>query len=347
MKRYWIALVIMISCTSAWANCTDTINLTCQNLITEVKAHITSFTARNHAAGIRDWTAVLNRLEGNDGGMTDTAIARWLALSVQYGWSDGKTTLPKVQAALVEPTPVPQQAQVDNTAATDQVVPSDNQSKFDSPPGFMQDVDHPGTEMTDWGPWDDLSESTRLYAWGLVSDNRDNSHHGDATRVTVAPSSIMATRTDQVLRNVFIRTDCYSILGIQVCNPIFEKRLVPVEVQYVKLAGASFEGGFRNYKIHPSSVKSSERPWGLHSPRIRFEIDDNVAYMDASISYAYRNPGRSADNRSVLDRWNDISIAAASFSADGLNGSFHDNGDRIKGIVHRAKIIGTFDVGIQ
>ena len=69
-------------------------------LIAEVKAHVADFTARNHAAGIRDWTAILNRLEGRDGGMGDGDIAAWLARSQQHGWEDGIVTLPKVQAAL-------------------------------------------------------------------------------------------------------------------------------------------------------------------------------------------------------------------------------------------------------
>ena len=69
-------------------------------LIAEVKAHVADFTARNHAMGIRDWTAILNRLEGRAGGMGDGDIAAWLARSRQYGWQDGIDTLPKVQAAL-------------------------------------------------------------------------------------------------------------------------------------------------------------------------------------------------------------------------------------------------------
>ena len=69
-------------------------------LIAEVKAHVADFTARNHAAGIRDWTAILNRLEGRDGGMGDGDIAAWLARSQQHGWEDGAQTLPKVQTAL-------------------------------------------------------------------------------------------------------------------------------------------------------------------------------------------------------------------------------------------------------
>ena len=69
-------------------------------LIAEVKAHVADFAARNHAAGIRDWTAILNRLEGRDGGMGDGDIAAWLARSQQHGWEDGAQTLPKVQTAL-------------------------------------------------------------------------------------------------------------------------------------------------------------------------------------------------------------------------------------------------------
>ena len=71
-------------------------------LIAEVNAHIADFTARNHANGIRDWTAVLNRLQDLPGGMSDTRIASWLALSRQHSWSDGVVTLPKVQVALAE-----------------------------------------------------------------------------------------------------------------------------------------------------------------------------------------------------------------------------------------------------
>ena len=70
-------------------------------LIAEVNAHIADFTARNHAAGIRDWNLILDRLEGRTG-MSDARIASWLALSQQHNWSDGVVTLPKVQAALAE-----------------------------------------------------------------------------------------------------------------------------------------------------------------------------------------------------------------------------------------------------
>ncbi len=70
-------------------------------LIAEVNAHIADFTARNHAAGIRDWNLILDRLEGRTG-MNDARIASWLALSQQHNWSDGVVTLPKVQAALAE-----------------------------------------------------------------------------------------------------------------------------------------------------------------------------------------------------------------------------------------------------
>ncbi len=79
-------------------------------LIAEVKGHIAHFKARNHGAGVRDWTLVLDRLEGRTG-MTDAAIAAWLARSRQYGWQDGIQTLPKVQAALAALAAVPQQQQ--------------------------------------------------------------------------------------------------------------------------------------------------------------------------------------------------------------------------------------------
>ncbi len=69
-------------------------------LIAEVQAHIASFRARSHHAGIRDWTAVLDRLEGRSGAMSDDRIAAWLARSRRHGWADGIDTLPKVQAAL-------------------------------------------------------------------------------------------------------------------------------------------------------------------------------------------------------------------------------------------------------
>ena len=82
-------------------------------LVAEVKGHIAHFKARNHGAGVRDWTLVLDRLEGRTG-MTDEAIAAWLARSRLHGWQDGIQTLPKVQAALAaletapehEPEPV-------------------------------------------------------------------------------------------------------------------------------------------------------------------------------------------------------------------------------------------------
>ena len=68
-------------------------------LIAEVQAHIDAFTARNHAAGVRDWNLILDRLEGRTG-MSDAKIAAWLADSKRHGWQDGIVTLPKVQAAL-------------------------------------------------------------------------------------------------------------------------------------------------------------------------------------------------------------------------------------------------------
>ena len=79
-------------------------------LVAEVKGHIAHFKARNHGAGVRDWTLVLDRLEGRTG-MTDAAIAAWLARSRLHGWQDGIQTLPKVQAALaaLETAPDPQQ----------------------------------------------------------------------------------------------------------------------------------------------------------------------------------------------------------------------------------------------
>ncbi|WP_419923772.1 Calx-beta domain-containing protein [Candidatus Poriferisocius sp.] len=74
-------------------------------LIAEVNAHITDFTNRNHANGIRDWNLILDRLEGRTG-MSDADIAVWLERSVRHGWQDGVTTLPKVQAFLAAPQPV-------------------------------------------------------------------------------------------------------------------------------------------------------------------------------------------------------------------------------------------------
>ena len=75
-------------------------------LVAEVKGHIAHFKARNHGAGIRDWTLILDRLEGRTG-MSDADIAAWLARSRQYGWQDGIQTLPKVQAALAALAAVP------------------------------------------------------------------------------------------------------------------------------------------------------------------------------------------------------------------------------------------------
>ena len=69
-------------------------------LIAEVKAHIADFTARRHAAGIRSWTAVLDRIEDGEGGMSDGEIAGWLAQGRRHGWKDACDTLPKVQEAL-------------------------------------------------------------------------------------------------------------------------------------------------------------------------------------------------------------------------------------------------------
>ena len=74
-------------------------------VVAEVKAHIADFAGRSHANGVRDWTLVLDRLEGR-GGMSDADIAVWLARSVKHGWQDGVTTLPKVQAVLAAPQPV-------------------------------------------------------------------------------------------------------------------------------------------------------------------------------------------------------------------------------------------------
>ncbi|WP_419840451.1 choice-of-anchor R domain-containing protein [Candidatus Poriferisodalis sp.] len=80
-------------------------------LVAEVEAHIASFRARSHAAGVRDWTAVLDRLQGNSGGMSDDDIAAWLARSRRHGWADGVATLPKVQAALTAQAAAQQQQQ--------------------------------------------------------------------------------------------------------------------------------------------------------------------------------------------------------------------------------------------
>ena len=77
-------------------------------LVAEVKGHIAHFKARNHGAGVRDWTLILDRLEGRTG-MSDAAIAAWLARSRLHGWQDGIQTLPKVQAALAALAAVPQQ----------------------------------------------------------------------------------------------------------------------------------------------------------------------------------------------------------------------------------------------
>ncbi len=79
-------------------------------LVAEVKGHIAHFKARNHEAGVRDWTLILDRLEGRTG-MSDAAIAAWLARSRLYGWQDGIQTLPKVQTALAA-VPEPQQQPV-------------------------------------------------------------------------------------------------------------------------------------------------------------------------------------------------------------------------------------------
>ena len=77
-------------------------------LIAEVQGHIAHFTARSHGAGIRDWGLILDRLEGRTGGMSDAAIAAWLARSRLHGWQDGIVTLPKVQAALAALEAVPE-----------------------------------------------------------------------------------------------------------------------------------------------------------------------------------------------------------------------------------------------
>ncbi len=68
-------------------------------LIAEVEAHIAYFTTHNNPNGIRDWTSILERLNGR-AGMSDARIATWLANSKRNGWQDGIVTLPKVQAAL-------------------------------------------------------------------------------------------------------------------------------------------------------------------------------------------------------------------------------------------------------
>ncbi len=82
-------------------------------LVAEVEAHIASFRARRHQAGVRDWTAVLDRLEGRSGGMGDEDIAAWLARSRRHGWADGVGTLPKVQAALTAQAAAQAQQQQD------------------------------------------------------------------------------------------------------------------------------------------------------------------------------------------------------------------------------------------
>ena len=80
-------------------------------LVAEVKGHIAHFKARNHEAGVRDWTLILDRLEGRTG-MSDAAIAAWLARAWLHGWQDGIQTLPKVQAALAALVAAPQQQPV-------------------------------------------------------------------------------------------------------------------------------------------------------------------------------------------------------------------------------------------
>ncbi|WP_419926238.1 choice-of-anchor R domain-containing protein [Candidatus Poriferisocius sp.] len=82
-------------------------------LVAEVEAHIASFRARRHQAGVRDWTAVLDRLGGRSGGMSDEDIAAWLARSRRHGWADGVGTLPKVQAALTAQAAAQAQQQQD------------------------------------------------------------------------------------------------------------------------------------------------------------------------------------------------------------------------------------------
>ena len=120
-------------------------------LIAEVKAHIADFTARNHAMGIRDWTAILNRLEERDGGMSDGDIAAWLDNANRHGWQDGIDTLPKVQAALAalaaatqpaDPTPVDPPADPPATPPPPPVPPAD-------PPTDPQPTDPPPTSAVD------------------------------------------------------------------------------------------------------------------------------------------------------------------------------------------------------
>ncbi len=82
-------------------------------LIAEVEAHIASFRTRRHQAGVRDWTAVLDRLQGRSDGMSDEDIAAWLARSRRHGWADGVGTLPKVQAALTAQAAAQAQQQQD------------------------------------------------------------------------------------------------------------------------------------------------------------------------------------------------------------------------------------------
>ena len=119
-------------------------------LIAEVKAHIADFTARNHAMGIRDWTAILNRLEGRDGGMSDGDIAAWLDNANRHGWQDGIDTLPKVQAAALaaatqpaDPTPVDPPADPPATPPPPPVPPAD------PPPTDPQPTDPPPTSAVD------------------------------------------------------------------------------------------------------------------------------------------------------------------------------------------------------
>lgn len=120
-------------------------------------------------------------------------------------------------------------------------------------------------------------------------------------------------------------------------------------VQRPALAGATFEGELLQYQLHPNIAKSDSRPWGYHSPRIKFVINDDVTAMNAGISYAYRaQDGSDRDRRSTLDRWYGIDLTddpAAGFEDDGLEGRVHvsDSGRQfIAGRVVRGRIIGVF-----
>ncbi len=128
-------------------------------LIAEVEAHIASFRTRRHQAGVRDWTAVLDRLQGRSDGMSDEDIAAWLARSRRHGWADGVGTLPKVQAALTaqaaaqaqqqqdqqqQPQQQPQQPQQDQ--------PQQDQQQQDPPPVVPTVTVTAGSDVAEGGP---------------------------------------------------------------------------------------------------------------------------------------------------------------------------------------------------